>query len=120
MKRDMLQLVAETKRKANKLIRYANPRSKARPTIEEVKKIIQRNIPYKRSGARPVIEEIIVREYHKNPIQKSAHFFVITDIGIFEISVYERIGAQPAEEKECDKTETFPSGLFKIFSNLIV
>lgn len=114
MTREMLKMVKESKQRAAELVRFANPKSKNRPSVERVTEILSNNIPY--CGEKPVITNISVTEYHKNNIIKSAHFMVETANGkVFKISAYQHLKGRTQEEKEADKSATFPSGLFNIF-----
>jgi hypothetical protein len=114
MTREMLKMVKESKQRSSELIRYANPKSKNRPSIESVTEILLSNIPY--SGQRPVITTFIVTDYNKNDIIKSAHFNVEIENGkTFEITAYQHLKGRTQEEKEIDKTTSFPSRLFNIF-----
>lgn len=116
MTRAMQMLIRENKEKAALLVRYANPKSKSKPTVEQVFEIFKRQIPY-RGTALPVIEKFTVSKFNRNPIQRSAHFIVELDNGKkWEISAYERLRGRTPREKEADKTATFPSGLFTIFT----
>ena len=115
-------MVTESKQRAAELIRYASPNNgrnmKNRPTIERVTEILSGCIPY--NAEKPVISNISVMEYSKNDIIKSAHFRVETENGkAFKISAYQHLKGRTQEEKEADKTATFPSGLFNIFHSEI-
>jgi len=123
MRREMQKMVTENKRKAAELIRYARPNNgrnmKSRPTVERVTEILSAFIPY--NIEKPVIANISVMEYNRNDIIKSAHFRVETANGkVFKISAYQHLKGRTQEEKEADKTATFPSGLFNIFHSEIV
>lgn len=114
MTKEMQKRIKESKQRAIELVRYANPKSKIRPSIERVTEILSMNIPY--CGDKPVITNISVTEYHKNDIIKSAHFRVeIANGKVFDISAYQHLTGRTQEQKEEDKTATFPSGLFNIF-----
>ncbi len=114
MKKEMLELVKDSKQRAAELVRFANPKSKTRPSIERVIEILLRSIPY--CEEKPVITNFSVTEYHKNSLIKVARFKVETVEGkVFEISAYQHLKGRTQEEKEADKTATFPSGLFNIF-----
>lgn len=119
MRRETMELIREIKAEAALLVRYANPKSKSKPTDEQILEILKRHIPY-RGTVRPVIETFTVSEFNRNSIQRSAHFIVELDNGKkWDISVYERLTGRTTEEKEADKTATFPSGLFRIFHDEI-
>ena len=119
MTREMQKAIKERKAESALLVRYANPKSKSKPTTEQVIEVLKRHIPY--CGAnRPAIEKFAVTEFNRNPIQRSAHFLVELDNGKqWGISVYESLKGRTPEQKEEDKTATFPSGLFTIFHDEI-
>ena len=73
MTRTMQKRIRESKAKAALLVRYANPKSKSKPTDEQVLEVLKCNIPY-RGTNRPTIKEFTVTEFNRNPIQRSAHF----------------------------------------------
>lgn len=119
MTREMQKAVKESKAEAALLVRYANPKSRSKPTTEQVLEVLKRHIPYC-GTIRPAIEKFTVTEFNRNPIQRSAHFLVELDNGKqWDISVYESLKGRTPEEKEADKTATFPSGLFNIFHDEI-
>lgn len=119
MTREMQKAIKERKAEAALLVRYANPKSKSKPTVEQVLEVLKRHIPYC-GTIRPAIEKFTVTEFNRNPIQRSAHFLVELDNGKqWDISVYENLKGRTPEEKEADKTTTFPSGLFNIFHDEI-
>lgn len=114
MTREMKKRIAENKRMAAELIRFANSRSKSRPSRERVTEILDMHIPY--CLEKPAITVFKVVRYHKNPIQKSASFLVeLSDGRTFAIDAYQRLRPQTPEEKEDDKSVEWPSDLFKIF-----
>lgn len=116
MTREMMNRIKTKKQEAAELVRYANPKSKTRPTIERVTELMIGHIPYAYSEGKPVITNIEIKEYHMNCIIKTARFIVTLENGkVWEISVYQHLKGRTAEEKEADKTATFPSGLFNIF-----
>ena len=120
MTRDTQKLIKKNKQEAAELVRYANPKSKSRPSIDRVMKILLPHIPY--CGiAKPVITKVEVSRYSQNSIIKCAYFRVETaDSKAFEISVYQKLTGRKQAEKEADKTATFPSGLFNIFHDEII
>lgn len=119
MTREMQKSIKERKAEAALLVRYANPKSKSKPTAGQVLEVLKRHIPY-RGTVRPVITKFTVSEFNRNPIQRSAHFLVELDNGKqWDISAYESLRGRTPEEKEADKSATFPSGLFKIFHDEI-
>lgn len=119
MTREMQKAIKERKAEAALLVRYANPKSKSKPTAEQVLEVLKRHIPYC-GTIRPIIEKFTVSEFNRNPIQRSAHFLVELDNGKqWDISAYESLKGRTPEEKEADKTATFPSGLFTIFHDEI-
>ena len=65
MTREMQALVKRAKEQAAVLVRYANPRSKSKPTLEQVKNILARHIPYC-NGVVPAIVSCEVSEFHHN------------------------------------------------------
>lgn len=86
MTRDMMKRIKKNKENAALLVRYANPKSKSKPTEEEVLEILYRHIPY--CGTRPAIKSFTVSRFNRN---------------------------KTPEQKEEDKTADYPSGLFTIF-----
>lgn len=115
MTREMMKRIREHKAEAALLVRYANPKSKSKPTAKEVLAILYRHIPYC-GTVRPVINSFSVTRFNRNAIIKSAYFVVELDNGkSYEISAYEDLKGRTPEEKEADKTAEFPSGLFTIF-----
>lgn len=121
MTRSMQRLIKEKKEERAKLIQLANPRSRKRISEAEAIQILKRHIPYiSYAGTSNEIEKFEIKSYNKNSIQKSARFIVYTkDERIFEISVYQSLRPQSKEEKEADRTATFPSGLFGIYHDQI-
>jgi hypothetical protein len=122
MNREMQRTIRERKQEATDLIKYALPQNGRNmascPTKERVTEILSKNIPY--CGEKPVITNINVIEFHKNDIIRSAYFKVETSNGkVFKISAYQNLKGRTPEQKEADKTETFPSGLFTIFHDEI-
>lgn len=119
MTREMQKAIKDSKAEAALLVRYANPKSKSKPTAEQVIEILKRHVPY--CGAnRPVIKKFTVSKYNRNSIQRSAHFIVELDNEKkWDISAFESLKGRTPEEKEADKTATFPSGLFNIFHDEI-
>lgn len=119
MTREMLKRIREHKAEAALLVRYANPKSKSKPTAEEVLAILYRHIPYC-GTVRPIINSFSVDRFNRNAIIKSAYFVVELDNGKrYQISAYENLTGRTPEEKEADKTAKFPSGLFTIFHDEI-
>ena len=119
MTREMQALVKRAKEQAAVLVRYANPRSKSKPTLEQVKNILARHIPYC-NGVVPAIVSCEVSEFHRNSIIRSAYFIVAVENGKkYEISAYENLTGRTPEQREADKTDEFPSGLFTIFHDEI-
>lgn len=119
MTKEMQKAIKERKAEAALVVRYANPKSKSKPTTEQVLEILKRHIPYC-GTIRPAIEKFTVSKFNRNPIQRSVHFLVELDNGKkWDISVYENLRGRTPEEKEADKTATFPSGLFNIFHDEI-
>lgn len=118
MTRETMKRIKESKQRAAELVRYANPKSRKRPTMEHITEIMERNIPY--CGEKPVITNIRVMEYHKNSIIETAYFRVDTADGkAFKITACKNLKGRTPEEKEADKTAQFPSGLFNIFHDEI-
>jgi hypothetical protein len=118
MNRRIIALVKRNKEKAKTLVRYANPRTRKRPSVDEVKAILQERIPYDFGGEKPTVPPILdirVKSYSANSIQKSAHIIVTTSHGAFEFSAYQHLVGRTPEEIEADKQTSFPSGLFTIF-----
>lgn len=114
MTRETMKRIKESKQRAAELVRYANPKSRKRPTMERITEIMERNIPY--CGQKPIITNISVTEYHKNNIIETAYFRVDTTDGkAFKITAYKNLKGRTPEKKEADKTAEFPSGLFNIF-----
>ncbi len=118
MTRETQKEIKRRKQEAAKLVRYANPRSKSRPSVELVSEILLSHIPYR--FQKPVVSSFVVTEYHRNRLIKCAYFNVETADGkVFEISAYEHLKGRTPEEKEADRTASFPSGLFRIFHSEI-
>jgi hypothetical protein len=119
MTREMQRMIKTSKQRAAELVRYANPRSKSKPSKERVTEILLGNIPY--CQERPIISSFTVTRYNRNRIIRSARFQAETTDGkTWEIDAYEHLTGRTPEEKERDKTATFPSGLFNIFYSEIV
>ena len=123
MKREIQKLVKERKQEAIDLIRYASIKNgrnmKNRPTIEHVTEILSQKFPY--HGEKPSITNISVMGYHKNSIIKTAYFRIdLSDGRSFKITAYQHLKGRTQEEREADKTATFPSGLFNCFHDEIV
>ena len=119
MTREMQKSIKRAKEQAAILVRYANPRSKSKPTFEQVKEILSRHIPYC-GGVVPAIVSVEISEFHRNSIIKSAYFIVTVENGKkYKISAYENLTGRTPEQKEADKTADFPSGLFRIFHDEI-
>lgn len=111
----MMKRIKQNKENAALLVRYANPKSKSKPTDEQVLEILYRHIPYC-GTIRPIIKYFTVSRFNRNKIIKSAYFVVELDNGkSYEISAYQDLKGRTPEEKEADKTAEFPSGLFTIF-----
>ena len=120
MTREMLKMVKESKQRAAELVRYANPKSKSKPSIEHITEILTASIPYKYSEGKPVITSFNVTRWNVNHIIRSARFQVETSNGkTWKIDAYEQLKGRTTEEKEYDKTATFPSGLFNIYHSEI-
>lgn len=118
MTREMMKRIKESKQRAAELVQYANPKSRKRSTIERITELLSRHIPY--SGEKPVITSVSVMEYHKNSIIETACFRVDTEDGrAFKITACKNLKGRTPEEKEADKTATFPSGLFNVFHDEI-
>ena len=119
MTRETQKRIKESKQRAAALVRYANPKSKIRPSLETVTKILLMSIPYR--TIKPVITKVEVIRYSQNPLIKCAYYRVETANGkIFNIDAYQYLKGRTQEEKEADKTATFPSGLFNIFHDEII
>ena len=115
----MQNMIKANKQRAIELVRFANPKSRIRPTVECVMEILSMYLPYGKD--KPVITNMSVIEYHKNNIIKSAYFRVETASGrVFKISAYQNLTGRTQQQKEEDKTATFPSGLFNIFHDEII
>jgi hypothetical protein len=120
MTRDMIKMISKNKKEAAKLVRYANPKSRIYLSIDEIKEIMTRNIPYSGNESRPVITDVKITNYIKNDLIKAAYFRVTLENGkIWELSAIQDLKGQTAEEKERDKTASYPSGLFNIFHRQI-
>jgi len=116
MTREMQKLVKKRKAEAAALVRFANPKSRTRPKIETITEILSRKIPYDFSEGNPEIISIEVISFSRNRIIKAAYFKVKISSGkVWEISAYENLTGRTPEEKEADKTATFPSGLYNVF-----
>lgn len=120
MTREMMKRIRRAKEESSLLVRYANPKSKCKPTEEQVLSILYHHIPC--CGAiRPIIKKFTVYNFSRNSLLKSAYFIVELDNGkSYKISAYENLKGRTPEQKEADKTATFPSGLFTIFHDEIV
>lgn len=112
MTRDMIKRIKKNKENAALLVRYANPKSKSKPTEEEVLEILYRHIPYC-GTIRPVIKSFTVSRFNRNKIIKCAYFVVELDNGkTYEISAYQDLKGRTPEQKEEDKTaEILPACL---------
>lgn len=120
MTREMMNSIKRNKQEAAELVRFANPKSKTRPTIERINEIMMGRVPYAYSEGKPVITNITVKEYNRNRIIKSARFIVTLANGkVWEITAYEHLKGRTPEEREADKTANYPSGLFRIFHDEI-
>lgn len=116
MTREMQRSIKKNKADAAGLVRFANPKSRTRPSIEWVKETLSRHIPYVPLKEKPAITEVTVTRFSRNRIIKSARFEVELDNGqVFEMSAFQNLVGRTPEEKEADKTADFPSGLFNIF-----
>lgn len=119
MTQEMMKHVKRNKENAALLVRYANPKSRNKPTDKQVLEILYRHIPYC-GTVRPVIKSFVVSRFNRNAIIKSAYFVVELDNGkSYQISAYQNLKGRTPEEKEADKTATYPSGLFTIFHDEI-
>ena len=114
MTRETQRRIRESKQRAAELVRYANPRSKSKPSVERVTELLLMNIPY--STVRPIVMSFNVTGWNRNSIIRAAQYKVETTDGkVWEIDAYEHLKGRTQEQKEADKTATFPSGLFNIF-----
>lgn len=96
-------------------------KSKAQKRLARAKEDLQYLREAYVCGEKPVITDISVTEYHKNSIIETAYFKVNTADGrTFEITAYKNLKGRTPEEKEADRTATFPSGLFTIFHGEII
>ena len=121
MTRETQRMIKESKKRAAELVRYANPKSKSKPSIECVTEILLGSIPYKHSEGKPVITNIKITDYHENDIIKSARFMVEASNGrTFNITAYQNLTGRTKEQKEKDKNAMFPSELFNIFYEEII
>lgn len=97
MTKDMMKRIKKNKENAALLMRYANSKSKSKPTEEEVLEILYRYIPH--CGTRPAIKSFTVSRFNRNKIIKCAYFVVELDNGkTYEISAYQdlsRISFRP-------------------------
>ncbi len=90
MKEEMMKRIKRAKENAAILVRYANPKSKSKPTEEQVLSILYRQIPYR--GERPTIINFTVARFSRNPIIRCAYFVVELDNGKkYKISAYEHL-----------------------------
>jgi hypothetical protein len=122
MKKEMMQLIKQSKQEAATLVRFANPHTqhhtKYLPTAARITEILLRHIPY--GTEKPVITGFRVSEFHSNALIKTARFIVTLANGdTYEITAYQHMKGRTAEEKEADKKVTFPSGLFNVFHTKI-
>ena len=118
MTREMMKRIREKKQWAAELVQYANPKSRKRSSIERITELLSMHIPYR--GEKPIITNVSVTEYHKNSIIEIAYFRVDTADGkAFKITACKELKGRTPEEKEADKTATFPGGLFNIFHDEI-
>jgi len=114
MTREMMKRVRECTQESLELVRFANPKARKYPSLDRVIEILEQNIPYREE--RPHIVSVSVSDYSKNNLIETARFIIIISGGkAFEITAYHDLKGRTQEEKEADKTATFPSGLFKIF-----
>ncbi len=125
MTREMQKRVKEKKERAAALVRYAAPKNgrnmKNCPTLEEVKAILAQHIPYRFDEGKPIIASVEIAHHSKNTLIEMARFTVELANGkVWEIDAHKLLkDVRTPEEKEADKTATFPSGLFCIFHNEI-
>ena len=98
---------------AESLVRYANHKSRVKPSEEWVREVLSSHLPF---SWKTTIAEFKVTEYGRNEIIKTARFSAITQCGkAVAFTAYQDLKGRTPEEKEHDKTAMFPSGLFKIF-----
>lgn len=96
MTKDMMKRIKKNKENAALLVRYANPKSKSKPTEEEVLEILYRHIPYC-GTVRPIIKSFTVSRFSRNKILKWAYFVVELDNGkTYEISAYQDLNGKYA------------------------
>lgn len=116
MTREMQQSIKLRKAQAATLVKYANPKSRSKPTADEVNAILVRHIPYTFTEGKPIITNVEVTHYSKNTLIAVSRFMVELSNGkVWEISAYQHLkDTRTPEEKEADKTANFPSGLFTI------
>ena len=122
MTREKQAFIRQHKANAATLIRYANPKSRKKPTLEEVRAILNRQIPFVPLTEKPTITSITVTGYSKNSIIKSARFEIQLDNGkMYKITAFEDVkDVRTQEEKELDRLADYPSGMFKIFRDEIL
>jgi hypothetical protein len=110
-----MRLCKKYREEAKTLVKYANPLSRTKPADERVLTILKKKIPHG-FGEQVIIEHFDVVEFSRNRLIKCARFNVYLDNGkVWEITAYERLVGRTLEEREEDKTRTFPSDFFNTF-----
>jgi len=121
MTREMQKAIKNSKQHSAELVRYANPKSKSKPSVERIAELLKEYIPYRYDEGKPEITNFSVTGWNLNRIIRSAQFRVETSNGkVFEIDAYQHLTGRTQEQKEQDKTTDFPSGLFNIFHSELI
>jgi len=116
MTREMQQTIKRRKQEAADLVRFANPRSKSKPTAEQIKDILLPHIPYSYSEGKPVITEFSIKSFSTNHMVGYADYLVKLETGkMWMISAYDHKTGRTPKQRAEDKTADWPSGYFVIF-----
>ena len=115
---ETMKMVKERKQQAAELIRFANPKSRIRPSVERVIQVVSGKIPYKTSI--PCVTSVTATYYSKNSLIETARLRVETAFhGAWEVTAYKNLVGRSEQERQADSVADFPSGLFKVFADKI-
>lgn len=118
MTREMQRRIRESKQRAKTLVRFANPRTRKRPTTDEVMAIIcKAGVPFQLRGE---VVDFKVNSYSSGQLIRAARYTVTVSGGRqFLITAYQHMAPDSPEEKALDAKLDLPSGLYNIFSQEI-